>query len=99
MGLGILSTGLTYNSHIIYSSHTFVRRSQSSPTNNKPAYTPLFPDFYYYSDMKLSSFVYDKDFNLLLQFPVFMEPYTQKPVALYQLETAPFPIKDNNTHT
>ena len=47
--------------------------------------------------MKLVSFGYDKDFNLFLQFPIFIEPYTQKPLALYQLETVPVPIKDNNT--
>ena len=43
--------------------------------------------------MKLVSFGYDKDFNLLLQFPVFTEPYTQKPLALHQLETVPVAIK------
>ena len=34
--------------------------------------------------MKLISFGYDKDFNLILQFQVFIEPHPQKPLALYQ---------------
>ena len=46
--------------------------------------------------MKLISLGYDKDFNLLLQFPEFIEPYTQKPLALYQLKTIPVPIKNKN---
>ena len=62
-----------------------------------PDLTLLFPDLYYYYDMKLVSFGYDKDFNLLLQCQVLIEPYTQKPLALYQLEEVPVPIKDTNT--
>ena len=35
--------------------------------------------------------------NLIVQFPVFIQPYTQKPLILYQIETVPVPIKDKNT--
>ena len=35
--------------------------------------------------------------NLVIQFPVFIQPYTQKPLILYQLETVPAPILDKNT--
>ena len=38
----------------------------------------------------------DKDRNLIIQFPVFVQPYTQKPLVLYQLETVPIPILDQN---
>ena len=31
----------------------------------------------------------------MLQFPIFIEPYTQKHLVLYQLETVQVPIKDN----
>ena len=34
---------------------------------------------------------------MLLQFPVFIEPYTQKPLPLHHLGTVPVPIKHNNT--
>ena len=40
-------------------------------------YTPLFPDLYYYFDMKFIKFGCGKDFNLLLQF---------LHLVLYQLE-------------
>ena len=46
-----------------------------------PVYTLWFPDLYYYYDMKLITFCYVKDFNILLQFPEFTEPYTQKSLA------------------
>ena len=35
--------------------------------------------------------------NLVIQFLVFIQPYTQKPLILYQLETVPVPILDTNT--
>ena len=35
--------------------------------------------------------------NLIIQFPIFVKPYTQKPLILYQLETVPIPILDKNT--
>ena len=50
-----------------------------------------------YYDMQLVTFGIDKHMNLIIQFPVFMQPYTQKPLILYQLETVPIPILDRNT--
>ena len=50
-----------------------------------------------YYDMQLVTFSIDKDLNLVIQFPVFMQPYTQKPLILYQLETVPVLILDKNT--
>ena len=50
-----------------------------------------------YYDMSLITFGIDKDMNLIIQFPVFIQPYTQKPLIQYQLETVPFPILDENT--
>ena len=47
--------------------------------------------------MQLVTFGIDKDMNLVIQFPVFIQPYTQKPLILYQLETVPVPILDTNT--
>ena len=34
--------------------------------------------------------------NLVIQFPVFIEPYMQRPLILYQLETVPVPVLDKN---
>ena len=47
--------------------------------------------------MQLFRFGIDKDMNLVIQFPVFIQPYTQKPLILCQLETVPVPILDTNT--
>ena len=47
--------------------------------------------------MQLVTFGIDRDMNLVIQFPVFIQPYTQKPLILYQLETIPVPILDQNT--
>ena len=49
-----------------------------------------------YYDMKLVMFGIDHDRNLIIQFPVFVQPYTQKPLTLYQIETIPVPILDMN---
>ena len=46
--------------------------------------------------MQLVTFGVDNDMNLIIQFPVFIQPYTQKPLILYQLETVPVPILDQN---
>ena len=47
-------------------------------------------------DMKLVTFGIDQDRNLIIQFPVFVQPYTQKPLALYQVETILVWILDMN---
>ena len=51
---------------------------------------------YKYYDMKLVTFGIDQDRNLIIQFPVFVQPYTQKPLTLYQVETIPVLILDMN---
>ena len=47
--------------------------------------------------MKLVTFGIDRHQNLIIQFPVFI-PYTQEPLILYQLETVPVPIVDENSN-
>ena len=39
--------------------------------------------------MKLVRFGIDYQKNLIIQFPVFVQPYTQTKLTLYQVETAP----------
>ena len=51
---------------------------------------------YFYYGMKLVTFGIDNDRNLIIQFPVFVEPYTQARLTLYQIETVPVPILDTN---
>ena len=40
-------------------------------------------------DMKLVTFGIDRDRNMIVQFPAFIQPYTQQPLILYQVETVP----------
>ena len=47
--------------------------------------------------MQLVTFGINSNMNLVIQFPVFIQPYMQKPLILYQLETVPVPILDQNT--
>ena len=52
--------------------------------------------------MKLVTFGIDKKQNLIIQFPIFIQPYTQQPLILYQLETVLVPVVDKTprqTHT
>ena len=46
--------------------------------------------------MKLVTFGIDNQRNLIVQFPVFVQPYTQKRLIMYQIETVLIPILDKN---
>ena len=46
--------------------------------------------------MQLVIFGIDKDRNLIIQFLIFIQLYTQQPLVLYQMETVPVPILDQN---
>ena len=51
---------------------------------------------YLYYDMKLVMFGIDNENNLIIQFLVFVQPFTQTKLTLYQIETVPIPILDAN---
>ena len=61
-----------------------------------PNYDLIIDRIHLYYDMQLVTFAIDKDKNLIVQFPIFIQPYTQHPLVLYQLETVPVPILDQN---
>ena len=62
-----------------------------------PDYTLVLERLHLYYDMQLVKFGINSNMNLVIQFPVFIQPYTQKPLFLYQLETIPVPVLDQNT--
>ena len=64
--------------------------------HTNPDYTLVLNRIHLYYDIQLVTFGTDKDMNLVIQFPIFIQPYTQKPLILYQLETVPVPILDKN---
>ena len=64
---------------------------------SNPDYDLVIDRLYLHYDMQLVTFGINKDKHLIIQFPVFIQPYTQQPLILYQLETVPVPIIDQNT--
>ena len=61
-----------------------------------PDYDLVRDRLHLYYDMPLITFGNDKNMNLIIQFPIFVQPYTQKPLILYQLEMVTIPILDQN---
>ena len=51
---------------------------------------------YLYYGMKLVTFRLNENRHLIVQFPGFGQPYTQQQLVLYQIETVPVPIVDQN---
>ena len=64
--------------------------------NSNKDYDLVLTRLYLYYDMKLVMFGIDNQRNLIVQFPVFVQPYTQKSLIMYQIETVPVPILDEN---
>ena len=60
-----------------------------------PDYNLVIDRLHLYYDLPLITFGIDNNMNLI-QFPIFVQPYTQKPLILYQLEMIPIPILDQN---
>ena len=65
-------------------------------TKSNKGYDLILTRLYIYYDMKLVTFGIDKERNLIIQFPVFVQPYTQKRLIMYQIEKVPVPILDQN---
>ena len=65
--------------------------------HTNPDYALVLERLHLYYDMQLVLFGIDRDMNLVIQFPVFIQPFIQKPLILYQLETDPVLILDTNT--
>ena len=61
-----------------------------------PDYDLVIDRLHLYYDMPLITFGIDKNMTLIIQFPIFVQLYTQKPLILYQLEMVPIPILDQN---
>ena len=65
-------------------------------TKSNKDYDLVLTRLYLYYDMKLVTFRIDNQRNLIVQFPVFIQVYTQKILVMYQIETVPVPILDEN---
>ena len=65
-------------------------------TKSNKDYDLVLTRLYLYYDMKLVTFGIDNKKDLIVQFPVFVQPYTQSRLIMYQTETVPVPILDQN---
>ena len=63
--------------------------------NNKD-YDLVIKRLYLHYDMQLVTFGIDEQGNLIIQFLVFVHLHTQQHLILYQMETVPVPIVDEN---
>ena len=61
-----------------------------------PDYDLAIKRLHLYYGMKLVAFGIGKDRNLITQFPVVIHPCAQQPLILYQIETVPIPIINQN---
>ena len=68
-------------------------RNTAGKTN--PDYDLVLKRLHLYYDMKLVTFVIDSNKNLIVQFPVFIQPYMHQPLILYQIEAVPVPVIDH----
>ena len=69
---------------------------QLAITKRNKDYELVLNRLYLYYDIKLVTFGIDNQKNLIIQFPVFVQLYTQTKLTLYQIETVPVPILDAN---
>ena len=77
-------------------SNVILQKVRETVQKQNKNYDLLIKRLYLYYDMKLVTFGIDDKRNLIVQFPVFVHPYNQQHLTLYQLETVPVPIIDRN---
>ena len=96
--IGILAKGYLPNSLVTPSKlRDILNEVKTTIQTTNPDYDLVIDRLHLYYDMQLVTFGINKDKNLIIQFPVFVQPYTQQPLILYKLETVPVPIIDQNT--
>ena len=62
-----------------------------------PDYTLAVTNISHYHDMKMVTFAVDQQtHSLIVIFPAFIKDYKQPPLALFEIESVPVPIKDSN---
>ena len=71
-----------------------LRQVQITIAKTNQDYELVLNRLYLYYDMKLVTFGIDSQKNLIIQFPVFVQPYTQTKLTLYEIEIVPVPVLD-----
>ena len=71
--------------------------SKETLIKTNPDYDIVIKRLHLYYERKLVTFGVDRKRNLIIQFPIFVQPDTQQLLTLYQLETVPVAIVNKNT--
>ena len=74
--------------------NTILQEVKEALQVNNRDYDLVIKRLYLYYDMKLVTFGIDDQRNLIIQFPVFVQPHTQQHLKLYRMDTVPVPIMD-----
>ena len=80
----------------LYKLQEIINLVKETLIKSNPDYDIVIKRLHLYYNMKLVTFGIDQDRNLIIQLPIFVQPYMQQPLILYQLETVPVPIIDQN---
>ena len=75
---------------------TILEKIKAALHVNNTDYDLVIKKLYFYYDMKLVTFGIRNHRNLIIQFPVLVHPQNQQHLILYQMETVPVPIVDEN---
>ena len=78
--------------------HEILGKVKTALQINNRDYDLVLKWLYLYYDMKLVVGI-DEKRNLIIQFLVFVQPYTQQQLILYQIETVPLPVADKKEQT
>ena len=76
--------------------NTILQEVKEALYANNSDYDLVIKRLYLYYHMKLVTFGIDDQRNVIIQFPVHVQPYTQQHLKLYQMEMVPVPIMDEN---
>ena len=76
--------------------NTILEKVREALQINNRDYDLVIKRLYLYYDMKLVTFGIDDQRNLIIPFLVFVQPHIQQHLILYQMETVPVPIVDEN---
>jgi hypothetical protein len=97
-GIDTLSKGYLSNELVPFSTlKNITDQVQDMVGKTHPDYILAIPQLAHYYDMKLVTFSVDETGeNMYVTFPIFLKQHHTKPLWLYEIETAPVPILDEN---